>query len=438
MLKKIENKDLTRPALFRSIFFGAITGVAVGLGITLYKFLAKGAVELSEGIFTFLRALPVFLPLIFLLFFFLARFLHKFYEKEPDLTGGGIPDAIGTCRGEFSFVWWKTAVGNALLSLVSFLFGVPLGTEGPSVQIGTGLGQGISSRVKDGEEKEKVFTTCGAASGFAVATGSPMGAMMFFWEEIHKTCSLSVLISTFTSVLCASLTSLMISPLFGVKAALFQVEELSAITLDKIYLPVILGLIMGGFAVLFLRYYSLLWNLISVKAKRVRRGAKIFAVLVLTLIFGLFSSEFISTGHHLVQSLMEESPSLILLFAIVIIRSTLTLSANISGLTGGTFLPLLAIGAGVSAVVAKSMMLCGMEEEFFSVLVCLGICGCIAGMMKMPLTAVFFGLEGLGLSENFVPLVLVCALSFAIPHLLKMEAMGEIILERKIKMKKEV
>lgn len=438
MKKSNENPSLSRATLFRCLLFGIGTGVASGVIITLYKLLAKGAVSLSRGLFTFLRTLPVFLPLALVFFFFLARFLHRLYEKEPDLMGGGIPDAVGTCRGIFSFVWWKIALGNIFLSLLSFTLGVPLGTEGPSVQIGTSLGKGLSSRFGKENEDEKIFATCGATSGFAVATGAPIAAMLFFLEEIHKTFSLPLLVSTFTSVLSASLTSLVLSPLFGVDAALFKVENLATLSLKEWGLPLVLGLALGLFAFLFLRFYSLLWDLLSNKGKKVRRGVKIFAVLTLTLILGLVSSEFVSTGHHFILSLLEESPSLFMLLFVVIFRCILTLSANISGMTGGTFLPILAIGAGFSATLGKALVLYGMKEEFFSLFVCLGICGCIAGMMKMPLTALFFGLEGLGLGENFVPLVVVCALSFAIPHLLKEESIGEKVLERKINAKKEV
>ena len=49
----------------------------------------------------------------------------------------------------------------------------------------------------------------------------------------------------------------------------------------------------------------------------------------------------------------------------------------------------------------------------------------------MPLTAVLFGVEALGLSHKLLPLILVCTLSYAIPEAFGEESVGEHALERR-------
>ena len=420
----------TLPALVIGFLSGAVTALAV----TLYKWFAKNAVALSGGLYLFLRLTPFVIPALLLFFLLLSFFLEKIYKKEPDLMGGGIPASIGTLRGLFSFSWWKNALGSFFLSLLSFLLGIPLGTEGPSVQLGTSLGAGVTALgPKKWKAWERFSMTGGASAGFAVATGAPISGIFFSIEEAHQRISPLIVLTGITSVLSAGITTHLISPLFGVDIALFPGVSPAPLSLKEIWLPLVLGLGLGAFAVLFLRLYSFLEKIILEKGKRLRPAVKIFFVLTATLVFGLFSSEFISTGHHLIAELFNHAPGLFFLILIVLFRSALTLSANLAGITGGIFLPLLAIGAALAAALGQILLFFGMDEGHFPLVICLGICGCIAGMMKMPLTAILFGVEALGLSQNLLPLVLVSALSFAIPEALGEEAIGERVLEKRAK-----
>ncbi len=434
MKETIQNKirihflSSTLPALI----FGAISGVLTGLVITLYKFFAKQAVALSEGFFLFLKLTPWFLIPALALVFGVSLILSRIYRKEPDLQGGGIPSSVGALQGLFSFRWIQTAVGSFFLSLVAFLFGVPLGTEGPSVQLGTALGAGATEYAPEKYKPWKRFSmTGGASAGFAVATGAPISAIFFAIEEAHQRISPLIVLTATVSVLTAQITSSLLSPLFGVELALLPSQNIPAFPLSSLWIALVVGILFGAFSVLFLKFYSLLHRLIKGKLKRVKQSIKIFLVFALTLAAGMFSENFISTGHHLLTELFTLSLPLLPLLLIIIIRSALTLSANISGITGGIFLPLLAIGGTVGALIYRIFSLFGGKEELLPFLLCLGICGCIAGMMKMPLTAILFGVEALGLSSNLLFLVLVCTLSYAIPESLGEESIGERVLETK-------
>ncbi|MBR5295550.1 MAG: chloride channel protein [Clostridia bacterium] len=418
----------TLPALI----FGAIGGILTGCAVTLYKFFAKGAVALSEGIFLFLKLTPWFLLPMIVLLFGVATFLTRIYRKESDLQGGGIPSSIGTQRGLFSFHWIKSAVGSFFLSLLSFLFGVPLGTEGPSVLLGTALGAGTVSLANEKYKPWKRFSmTGGASAGFAVATGAPISGIFFAVEESHQRISPLIVLTATVSVLTAEITAALISPLFGVDFSLFSLQNIPALPLSSLWIALVLGILLGLFSVAFLKFYTLLNALIKTKLGKVKQNIKIFLVLVLTLIFGLFSENFISTGHHLLNEFFTVSFPFFTLIFIILIRSLLTLSANISGITGGIFLPLLAIGGAVGSLAFSLFASLGGKEELLSFFICLGICGCIAGMMKMPLTAILFGVEALGLSSNLLFLILVCALSYTIPESLGEDSISERVLETK-------
>ena len=127
--------------IFPVFIFGGLTGILTALTVTVYKFCAKHVIAFSALGYSYIRNNPVTLaiavPALLVLAFLLA-FIHK---KVKGLKGGGIPDSVGILRGIITFKWLRTLVGTFSLSLVSFLVGVPLGNEGPSVLMGTAVGR---------------------------------------------------------------------------------------------------------------------------------------------------------------------------------------------------------------------------------------------------------------------------------------------------------
>ena len=404
-----------------------ITGILAGGLTTLYKFLAGKAVTLSGMLYD----KPVLLLLLLAVIPGLAFLLAKIYRKAPELQGGGIPGSISAIRGHKVLPWLRNTIGPFFLSLLSFVLGVPLGTEGPSVQFSTAMGGGVSDAMPRKWRKWKPLTlTAGASAGFAVATGSPVAGILFSIEEAHRTISPLILLATTVAVLFANVTARFLSPLLGVDVALFTISGLPKLTLSQLWLPAVMGLIMGLFAAAFLRFHLVLRNVLKKAASRLPQWLLISIIFVLTLAAGVLSPEFISTGHHLVAELLHENPGLWLLLLIVVLRTVLTLSANATGITGGTFLPQLAIGAAAAAAAGTLLIHAGLAETYYPMLVVFGLCGCVAGMMKMPITAIAFSVEALGLSENLLPALLVIGISYLLPKLLKQISVTDYVLEQ--------
>lgn len=431
--KFYENKKHFFSSLLPASLFGILSGAGTGVVVMLYRFFAQRAVALSESFFHMVKTALWLIPLALVLLFLVATALARILKKEPDLGGGGIPTSIGNLRGLFSMKPTKNLIGVFLLSLVSFLFGVPLGTEGPSVQMGTAIGSLV---VEKGGKRHRAWRrfamTGGASAGFSVATGAPLAGILFGVEEAHRRISPLIVLTSVLSVLSANIAAHLLSPLLGVTPSLFALPSLPTLSLKEYSIPLAFGLLFGLVSVLFLKSYQGLSFLITEKIRSVPQRVKIFLILALTLLFGLFSPAFVSTGHHLILSLFESTPALWFLILIVILRSFLTLSANLAGITGGIFLPILAIGASFSAVVGRLFLFLGMDESLFSLLLALGICCAISGMMQMPMTAILFGVEALGLGENLLPLILAVTLAYLLPEAMGEEAITELVLERRI------
>ena len=416
--------------LMPALVFGFITGTVTSVVVTLYKLCAKHIVYFSEIAYSYFREHLYFLPLILLCVLGLSFLLAYTYKKVPNIKGGGIPTAVGILRGIITFRWLRTLFGVFTLSLSSFLFGVPLGTEGPSVQMGTAIGRGsVYIFAKKRRAWDRYSMTGGACAGFSVATGAPISGILFAVEEAHQRISPTIVIVASSSVLFANITSKILSPLVGVSEALFEIPSLSALEISYYWLPLVIGVIVGVLSLLFLYYYRALDKLHDKVLSRVPYWVKLFTIFALTITFGLVSFSFVSTGHHLTLELFEGDGTIMLLIAILLVRATLTLGANVSGVTGGTFVPILALGALVAAIIGKCFLACGLNPNLYTTVLVLGITACIAGCMKMPLTAVIFSLEALSCYENILPVIITAFVAFLITELFGVKSINDTVIE---------
>ena len=353
------------------------------------------------------------------------------YRRAPHLMGGGIPTSIGMLRGILPCRWISNLVGLFFMSLTSFLIGVPLGNEGPSVQMGAAVGQGsVRTMAKKHRAWNRYSMTGGACAGFSIATGAPISGVLFAIEEAHQRISPMILIVAATSVLAGGITTDILAPLFSVSTSLFPKLDLITLHAKDIWIPLAVGIMMGLFAVLFLRYYTVVSALWKKKLKSVPLAWKIFIVFALTVLFGLISDSFISTGHELILHLFEARQTLLMLLLILVVRSTLTLFANTNGITGGIFLPLLTLGAVAASVMGQIFShLFGLGEPYYVLIMVLGITGCIAGMMKMPLTAIVFAVEALSCYDNILYVIIVAVTAFIITEIFGAHSINDTVLE---------
>lgn len=421
--------------IFPSFVFGSVTGILTAVVITLYKLCATQVIAVSEAGYHYLRGHLSLLPVVLGALVGLALLFAYCYKKLPNLRGGGIPTSIGILRGILPFRWLKNLVGTFCLSLISFLIGVPLGNEGPSVQMGTAIGRGcVFSLAEKHRAWDRYAMTGGASAGFSVATGAPISGIMFAIEEAHQRLSPMIVMVASTAVMFSYLTTELLARFLPISTALFPTLSLTRLSIEDVWIPVVVGGVMGLFAVLFLRYYRLISGLFNNKLKGVKPAYKILFVFVATLILGLCSFSFVSTGHELMLSLFSETTAVYILLLVLAVRSTLTLCANTNGITGGMFVPLLALGAVLSAVLGQTMeSLFGLGHEYYTVILVLGITACIAGMMKMPVTAILFAVEALSCYENIVYVIVVSAVAFIITEIFDAKSINDSVLDDRIK-----
>ena len=421
-----------------AVVFGFITGTLTAIIVTLYKLVAKHIISFSATGYAFFRERPQFIPLIVIGLFIISVLLAFLFKLYPNVKGGGIPTSVGILRGLITFKWLRSLIGVFALSLLSFLLGVPVGNEGPSVQMGTSIGRGsVYLFAKKHRAWDRYSMTGGACAGFSVATGAPISGILFAIEEAHQRISPTIMIMASSTVLFSNITAEIFSPILGVSTKLFENLNIRELQLSSLWIPVIVGLAVGIIGAILLTYYQIISKLLNKKLSKIRSCYKIFAVLTLTMCMGLISFSTVSIGHDLTHLLLEGDLAISGLILILIIRSTLTFSANSSGITGGMFLPVLALGAIISSVVGKIMISAGISPELQSTIVVLGIIACLAGIMKSPLTAIVFAIEAMECHNNIIAVIIVSVLAYLITEMLETKSINDTAMEYRIEQMNE-
>lgn len=419
--------------MFPAFILGACAGIFTAVMVLLYKLCAKYIIGFSEQFYHYLGDNLSLIPYVIIALFVIAFLFAFLYKHVSNLRGGGIPASIGFLRGVLPFKWIRNVFGVFILSLIHFFIGVPLGNEGPSVQMGTAIGRGcVYTFAKKNRAWDRYAMTGGACSGFAVATGAPISGIIFAIEEAHQRISPMIIIVASASVMFSHLTAELLAPILGVSLSLFPNMEIMKLSALDIWIPIAVGLVIGLFAVLFLNYYKVINALVNKLLKKIPLFLKIFTVYLLTLGLGLISYSFISTGHELILELFVGEIGFLMLLIILLLRATLTLSANTSGLTGGIFLPILALGAVMASILGKLGLLLGLSHEHYVMILVLGITACISGMMKMPLTAIIFAVEALSCYNNILFVITAAAVSFVITEIFETKSINDTVLYRKI------
>ncbi len=425
--------------IFPAIIFGAITGVLTAIVIMLYKLATKYVIAFSHDSYAFLRDKLYFIPLVLIAFYFIAKTLPQVYKKYPRTRGCGIPSSIAVLRSIVSFKWLGTLLGVFFMSLTSFLIGVPLGNEGPSVLMGVCIGKGSVNVLAKKRPAWKSYTmTSGACAGFAVATGASISGVLFAVEEAHQRISPMILIVGSVAVLFAQSVSYIFSPILGISVGLFPSIDIMALSVADVWIPLVMGIVFGFVAVLFLKYYHVIGDFSNVKLKKLPHYIRIFLVFAITLVFGLISYSFVSTGHDVFILLLEQNVAIYGLLILLLVRTTLMLFANTNRVTGGVFLPIITLGAILASIMSQGMQqVLGLSSEYFTAILVLGVSACISSMMKMPLTAIVFALEVFGCVGNVLHLIIVVVISYAITEIFGIKGINDTIINSMIKLQEE-
>src|SRR5271168_897972 len=128
---------------------------------------------------------------------------YLLFRYFPEARGSGVPQTKAALYAHDGRITLRTVLGKFFCTSATLASGIPLGREGPSVQVGAGLASVLGRVLRLRPEKVRALVPVGAAAAIAAAFNTPLAAVMFALEEIVGDLHAPVL----GSVVLASATS---------------------------------------------------------------------------------------------------------------------------------------------------------------------------------------------------------------------------------------
>jgi len=223
--------------LLVTLLIGALVGVTVVAFIVLTE---RFGARIDAAVAPAWRRLVV--PIIGSLS--MGFLLYKYF---PDARGSGIPQTKAALFARGGRISLRTVLGKFFCTSATLASGIPLGREGPSVQVGAGIASLLGRTLGLSPEKVKSLIPVGAAAAVAAAFNTPLAAVLFALEEVVGDLHAPVL----GSVVLASATSWAMLRLLLGNDPLFKVPQYQLVSPAEFLIYAVLGLLGGFLSVAF-------------------------------------------------------------------------------------------------------------------------------------------------------------------------------------------
>lgn len=269
-----------------------------------------------------------------------AAFLAVKYIA-PEAGGSGVQEIEGALLHVRPIFWRRLIPVKYFFGILAISSNMILGREGPTIHVGGNLGEMLGGLFNLSRRRRDSLIAAGAGAGLAVAFNAPLAGVIFVMEEMRDQFNYSF--TNFSMVMIACITAtVMMGLTLGTQATIpmdvFQFPELRALWL---FVP--LGLIVGLAGLGFNKglMAMLAW------VDRLSAQQKLLYVLLISFVVGywaVFAPEVTGGGMHIIHQALTFAPGMGILCLLFVIRFIGTIACYSTGIPGGIFAPVLALG----------------------------------------------------------------------------------------------
>lgn len=401
----------------RLLLEGLAVGVGAGVSISLFRYLLAGSERLRPIVYRDLleavhQGQYQWLVLYIASFVVIAFLLKLIVAREPMCTGSGIPQIKGILQGDMSMRWFSVLWSKIIGGVLAIGAGMSLGREGPSVQIGACVGQGVSQSSRRTRFETRILMTAGAGAGLAAAFNAPLAGVIFGLEEMQKNISPALLLTGITaSVTAATVTEVV----FGM-SPVFSMGYLLPLPLNLFDVLILAGIVIGLLGRLF--NIALSYSLDTYSRLGLSSIRKPLLPLAVAAVLGFWLPEILGGGNLLVDSLVVTDYTIGFLCILFVGKFLFTMLCFGSSVPGGIFLPMLVLGAAGGAVLAKLLVLAGwLPAMYYADIIIFGMAAYFASVVKSPVTGSILILEMTGSFQHMLALLVVSLTAYIVSDL---------------------
>ena len=346
---------------------------------------------------------------------------YLLYRFFPDARGSGVPQTKAALFAREGRITLRTVLGKFFCTATTLASGIPLGREGPSVQVGAGIASVLGRALGLRPEKVKALLPVGAAAAIAAAFNTPMAAVLFSLEEVMGDLHAPVL----GSVVLASATSWAMLRLLLGNNPLFHVPQYELVHPLEFGFYAALGVAGGLLSAAFSR---LLLGMRQRFLRLPRKTRWCHPVVggVLVGLMGWFVPQVLGVGYSYVGAALNSAMAFRLMALLVVLKLFAVTTSYASGNAGGIFGPSLFLGAmlgGAIGSVAHHFLPAYTATPGAYALVGMG--ALFAGIVRAPMTSVLMIFEMTRDYSVIVPLMIANLVSLFISSRLQKQPIYE-------------
>ena len=346
---------------------------------------------------------------------------YLLYRYFPYARGSGVPQTKAALFARDGRITLMTVLGKFFCTSATLASGIPLGREGPSVQVGAGIASVLGRLLGLRPEKVKALIPVGAAAAIAAAFNTPLAAVLFALEEIVGDLHAPVL----GSVVLASATAWMVLRVSLGNSPLFKVPQYQLVHPLEFAIYAVLGVAGGLVSVAFTKL------LLGMRERFLRFPLKTlwFQPVVGGLLVGLigwFVPQVLGVGYGYVGDALNGTMAFKVMALLIVLKLVTVTTSYASGNAGGIFGPALFIGAmlgGSLGTVAHLLLPAYTATPGAYALVGMG--AVFAGIVRAPMTSVVMIFEMTQDYAVIVPLMVANLVSLFISSRLQREPIYE-------------
>lgn len=316
------------------------------------------------------------------------------------IRGHGIPEALEAILFRRSKMMAKVAVLKPLSSAIAIGTGGAFGAEGPIIMTAGAVGSLFGQFFYLTSMERRTLLVAGACAGMAATFATPIAATLVAVElllfEFRPRSTIPVAIACFVA---AALRPFLIGP-----GPLFPLDFVFRLRLADLGMAAVCGLFAGMFATVITAAVYWVEDRFNKLPLHWMWWPAIGALAV--GIGGLIEPRALGVGYDVIGQLITGKLVGIAILFFMIAKSLMWVVYLGSGTSGGVLAPLLALGAGLGGLEAIVFP----EPHLLWPL--LGMCAILAGMMRMPFTAIMFALELTHDASALPALLVACVIAY--------------------------
>ncbi len=346
---------------------------------------------------------------------------YLLFRYFPYARGSGVPQTKAALFAGGGRITLRTVIGKFFCTSATLASGIPLGREGPSVQVGAGIASVLGRFLGLRAEKVKALLPVGAAAAIAAAFNTPLAAVLFALEEIVGDLNAPMI----GSVVLASATSWMVLRLLLGNNPLFKVPQYQLVHPLELAIYAVLGVAGGLVSVTFTKL------LLGMRERFLRFPQKTVwfqpvAGGLLVGLMGWFVPQVLGVGYGYVGDVLNGRMAVNLMVLLVVLKLLAVTTSYASGNAGGIFGPALFIGAmlgGAVGTMAHHLLPAHTATPGAYALVGMG--AVFAGIVRAPMTSVVMIFEMTQDYAVIVPLMIANLVSLFISSRLQRQPIYE-------------